>query len=137
MDVQRHVQSSSLRIKDTTVKSFAELSGREAFVLRYPHRSWPNRRKNRGRKLKRSISRFVVERTFAWYQRTFRRLTNRWERKISLLQGIFIDWFPLYLAREIHEVSFEIGSLLLPCNFHETAHEFLRLNFVVNSLVSQ
>ena len=64
-----------------------------------PHRSWPNRRKKRGRKLKRSVSRFVVERTFAWYQRTFRRLTNRWDLKSHYFKAFLSIGF-LYIWLE-------------------------------------
>ena len=64
-----------------------------------PHRSWPNRRKKRGRKPERLVSRFVVERTFAWYQRKFRRLTNRWERKPNYFEA-FLSLGFLYLWLE-------------------------------------
>jgi len=64
-----------------------------------PHSYWPNRRKKRGRKPERLVSRFVVERTFAWYQRKFRRLTNRWERKPNYFEA-FLSLGFLYLWLE-------------------------------------
>ena len=45
-----------------------------------PRRVWKNRRHPSGPKLQRGVDRFVVERTFSWYQRKFRRLAVRWER---------------------------------------------------------
>lgn len=52
-----------------------------------PKRVWKKRRKPRGRKLQKKIKRYVVERTFAWYQRKFRRLVVRWERLPSVFNG--------------------------------------------------
>jgi Transposase DDE domain len=34
----------------------------------------------RGRPIKKAVPRYQVERTFAWFQRTYRRLVVRWER---------------------------------------------------------
>ena len=64
-----------------------------------PHRVWPKRRKKRGRKLKRSVARFVVERTFSWYQRKFRRLNIRWERKPHYFEA-FLSLGFLYIWLE-------------------------------------
>jgi transposase len=37
-------------------------------------------RKPRGRPVKKEVPRFQAERTFAWFQRKYRRLAVRWER---------------------------------------------------------
>ena len=44
-----------------------------------PKRVWRSR-KTRGRPLKKDVPRFQAERTFAWYQKKYRRLVVRWER---------------------------------------------------------
>jgi transposase len=44
-----------------------------------PKRVWKSR-KRRGRPIKKDVPRFQVERTFAWFQRKYRRLVVRWER---------------------------------------------------------
>lgn len=52
-----------------------------------PRRVWKDRRQPPGPKLERRIERYVVERTFSWYQRKFRRLAVRWERKPELFEA--------------------------------------------------
>ncbi len=44
-----------------------------------PTRVWTSR-KPRGRPINKAVPRFQVERTFAWFQRKYRRLVVRWER---------------------------------------------------------
>ena len=44
-----------------------------------PKRGW-KRRQPRGRPIKKDVPRDQAERTFAWFQRTYRRLVVRWER---------------------------------------------------------
>jgi IS5 family transposase len=44
-----------------------------------PKRVWKTK-KNRGRPIKRVVPRFQAERTFAWFQKKYRRLVVRWER---------------------------------------------------------
>ena len=44
-----------------------------------PKRAWKARRP-RGRPIKIDVPRFQAERTFAWFQRKYRRLVVRWER---------------------------------------------------------
>jgi IS5 family transposase len=44
-----------------------------------PKRVW-KRRKPRGRLIKKDVPRYQAERTFAWFQRKYRRLVVRWER---------------------------------------------------------
>jgi hypothetical protein len=45
-----------------------------------PKRVWKTK-KNRGRPIKMSVPRYQQERCFAWFQRKYRRLVVRWERK--------------------------------------------------------
>src|SRR6266545_639258 len=44
-----------------------------------PKRVWKTK-KNRGRPIKKVAPRFQAERTFAWFQKKYRRLVVRWER---------------------------------------------------------
>jgi hypothetical protein len=44
-----------------------------------PKRVWKNR-SPRGRPIKKDVPRYQAERTFAWFQRKYRRLVVRWER---------------------------------------------------------
>lgn len=44
-----------------------------------PKRVWKSR-KPRGRPIKQDVPRYQAERTFAWFQRKYRRLVVRWER---------------------------------------------------------
>ena len=44
-----------------------------------PKRVWKTK-KNRGRPIKKIVPRFQAERTFAWFQKKYRRLVVRWER---------------------------------------------------------
>jgi IS5 family transposase len=44
-----------------------------------PKRRWKTK-KLRGRPIKKNVPRYPVERTFAWFQRKYRRLVVRWER---------------------------------------------------------
>ena len=55
-----------------------------------PKRTWSNRKQPKGRKLQKKVERYVVERTFSWYQRKFRRLVVRWERKPNIFEA-FVD----------------------------------------------
>lgn len=45
-----------------------------------PKRVWKTS-KPRGRPLKMDVPRFQAERTFAWFQKKYRRLAVRWERR--------------------------------------------------------
>ena len=47
-----------------------------------PKRVWKTK-KPRGRPLKKDVPRFQAERTFAWFQRKYRRLVVRWERRAA------------------------------------------------------
>ena len=44
-----------------------------------PKRVWKTK-KSRGRPIKMAVPRFQAERTFAWFQKKYRRLVVRWER---------------------------------------------------------
>src|SRR5919197_1759815 len=44
-----------------------------------PKRVWKTK-KHRGRPIKKAVPRFQAERTFAWFQKKYRRLVVRWER---------------------------------------------------------
>jgi hypothetical protein len=64
---------------------------------------WLNRRQPPGRKLKKRVARYVVERAFSWCQRKFRRLAIRWERlpvvfKGFLTLGFTLFWLPRLLV---------------------------------------
>ncbi|KAB8334789.1 transposase, partial [Scytonema tolypothrichoides VB-61278] len=60
-----------------------------------PKRVWKNR-KNRGRPIKISVPRFQQERCFAWFQRKYRRLVVRWERR-KVYFDAFIDLATIYI----------------------------------------
>jgi len=53
-------------------------------------RVWPDRKQPRGRKPQAGKDRWKVERTFSWYQRKFRRLVVRWERRRQYWQGFLL-----------------------------------------------
>ena len=72
------------------LKGIAPDKGSEAQTLRpqlrkrgmraqLPKRVWKTK-KNRGRPIKKIVPRFQAERTFAWFQKKYRRLVVRWER---------------------------------------------------------
>jgi len=52
-----------------------------------PRRLWPDRRQPVGRPPSKPIDRWKAERTFAWLQTKFRRLTVRWERRNRYWRG--------------------------------------------------
>ena len=47
-------------------------------------------RKPRGRPVKKAVPRFQVERTFAWFQRKYRRLVVRWERLAACFNAFLV-----------------------------------------------
>ena len=49
------------------------------YPAQIPKRVWKTK-KNRGRPIKKAVPRFQAERTFAWFQKKYRRLVVRWER---------------------------------------------------------
>ncbi|MBE8992619.1 transposase [Nostoc sp. LEGE 12450] len=66
----------------------------------WPKRVWKTR-KNRGRPIKISVSRFQQERCFAWYQGKYRRLVVRWERR-KVYFDAFIDLATIHIW--IHKI---------------------------------
>ena len=50
-------------------------------------REWKNRKQRAGRKPPSSKSRWKVERCFSWFQRKFRRIAVRWERRTKYWAG--------------------------------------------------
>lgn len=63
----------------------------------------PDGKPPRGRPLRTTAPRFIIERAWAWLQRRFRRLVVRWERKDLFFQGflqlaVLWQWVPLILA---------------------------------------
>jgi hypothetical protein len=51
-----------------------------------PKRIWKTK-KNRGRPIKKVVPRFQAERTFAWFQKKYRRLVVRWERLTACFEA--------------------------------------------------
>src|SRR6516164_14372 len=51
-----------------------------------PKRVWKTK-KNRGRPIKNVVPRFQAERTFAWFQKKYRRLVVRWERLAACFEA--------------------------------------------------
>ncbi|HIA68024.1 TPA: hypothetical protein EYN98_18640 [Candidatus Poribacteria bacterium] len=54
-----------------------------------------HRRQTAGRKLNKKVCRYVVERSFSWYQRKCRRLATRWERQSKIFSGLVLLGFSL------------------------------------------
>jgi IS5 family transposase len=54
-----------------------------------PKRVWKTR-KPRGRPIKQGVPRFQAERTFAWFQRKYRRLVVRWERLAACFNAFLV-----------------------------------------------
>jgi IS5 family transposase len=51
-----------------------------------PKRVWRTK-KTRGRPIKNTVPRFQAERTFAWFQKKYRRLVVRWERMAACFEA--------------------------------------------------
>jgi IS5 family transposase len=54
-----------------------------------PKRVWKTKT-SRGRPIKRDVPRYQVERTFAWFQRKYRRLVVRWERLAACFNAFLV-----------------------------------------------
>jgi Transposase DDE domain len=54
-----------------------------------PKRVWRSR-KPRGRPIKKEVPRYQAERTFAWFQRKYRRLAVRWERLAACFNAFLV-----------------------------------------------
>jgi hypothetical protein len=51
-----------------------------------PKRVWKTKQ-NRGRRIKQVVPRCQAERTFAWFQKKYRRLVVRWERMAACCEA--------------------------------------------------
>lgn len=60
-------------------KALRQQLRRRGIRAQLPKRVWKTK-KNRGRPIKKVVPRFQAERTFAWFQKKYRRLVVRWER---------------------------------------------------------
>jgi transposase len=65
--------------KGYDAKALRQRLRRRGIRPQIPKRVWKSR-KPRGRPIKTDVPRFQAERTFAWFQRKYRRLVVRWER---------------------------------------------------------
>jgi IS5 family transposase len=54
-----------------------------------PTRVWKTK-KSSGRPIKKDVPRYQVERTFAWFQRKYRRLVVRWERLAACFNAFLV-----------------------------------------------
>jgi transposase len=54
--------------------------------VQIPQRVWKTK-KNRSRPIKKVVPRFHAERTFAWFQKKYRRLVVRWERTAACFEA--------------------------------------------------
>lgn len=84
-------------------KELREVVRRRGIRPEIPKREWKNRKQPKGRKLQTRVKRYVVERGFAWFQRKFRRLVVRWERRevwfAAFLQvGVIMTWLDRLLV---------------------------------------
>jgi hypothetical protein len=66
--------------KGYDAKALRQQLRRRGIRAQLPTRVWKTR-KPRGRPLKLEVPRFQAERTFAWFQKKYRRLVVRWERR--------------------------------------------------------
>ena len=78
---------------DKKIRAFLRKRGIKPEMVK---RVWKNK-KRRGRPTNMTTKRYVVERCFSWFQRKFRRLAIRWERKplnftAFILLGIIHIW---------------------------------------------
>lgn len=63
----------------TTAGTVTTIRSKRGIRAQLPKRVWKTK-KNRGRPMKKVVPRFQAERTFAWFQKKYRRLVVRWER---------------------------------------------------------
>jgi hypothetical protein len=72
-----------------------------------PQRVWKTK-KNRGRPIKQVVPRFQAERTFAWFQKKYRRWVVRWER-IAACFGAFLAIATIHIwMQRLLVISFAI-----------------------------
>jgi hypothetical protein len=65
--------------KGYDAKALREKLRKRGIRAQIPKRVWKTK-KNRGRPIAQVVPRFQAERTFAWFQKKYRRLVVRWER---------------------------------------------------------
>ena len=65
--------------KGYDAKALREKLRKRGIRAQIPKRVWKTK-KNRGRPIAKVVPRFQAERTFAWFQKKYRRLVVRWER---------------------------------------------------------
>jgi hypothetical protein len=65
--------------KDYDAKALRQTLRQRGIRAQSPKRVWQTK-KNRGRPISKVVPRFQAERTFAWFQKKYRRLVVRWER---------------------------------------------------------
>jgi len=65
--------------KGYDAKALRQTLRKRGIRAQLPKRVWKSK-KNRGRPIKKVVPRFQAERTFAWFQKKYRRLVVRWER---------------------------------------------------------
>jgi hypothetical protein len=73
-------KSANAADKGDDAKALRQQLRRRGIRAQWPKRVWKSR-KPRGRPLKMEVPRFQAERTFAWFQKQYRRLVVRWERR--------------------------------------------------------
>ena len=83
-------------------KALRDLLRRMGIQPEIKRRKWKGKKK-RGCPLTEKVDRYVVERTFSWLQRKFRRLVVRWERTSELfttfvMLGLAMLWFERILG---------------------------------------
>ncbi len=64
--------------KGEEVQALRQTLRKRGIRAQNPKRVWQTK-KNRGRPIKKIVPRFQAERTFAWFQKKYRRLGVRWE----------------------------------------------------------
>jgi transposase len=72
--------------KGYDAKDLRQCLRRRGIRPQIPKRVWKTK-KSRGRPLKKAVPRFQAERTFAWFQRKYRRLVVRWERLAACFEA--------------------------------------------------
>jgi hypothetical protein len=65
--------------KGYDAKALRQCLRKRGIRAQIPKRVWKPK-KTRGRPLKQDVPRFQAERTFAWFQKKYRRVVVRWER---------------------------------------------------------
>ena len=74
-----NVSRSLRQIRAMMRKRCGKHYGSAGIRAQLPKRVW-NTKKHRGRPIKEVVPRFQAERTFAWFQKKYRRLVVQWER---------------------------------------------------------